>query len=77
MQFATQVPLSKEVTIFISDNGSDKSTLLETIALKLNLPFIDGFIRSNAGFEAAHLLQSFIKIEFQRQTQTIFLNDCF
>jgi len=68
VQFAKHVPLSKEVTIFIGDNGCGKSTLLETIAFKLNLPLIGGFIKSNAGFEAAHLLQPFIKIEFQRQT---------
>lgn len=68
VQFAENVPLDNRVTIFIGDNGCGKSTLLETIALKLNLPLIGGFIKSDAGFEAARLLQPFIKIEYQRQT---------
>jgi len=68
VQFATHVPLSKQVTIFIGDNGCGKSTLLETIALKLNLPLISGFISPGAGFEAAGLLQPFLQIEYQRQT---------
>lgn len=66
--FAKHVPLSKEVTIFIGDNGCGKSTLLETIALKLNLPLIGGMITSNAGFEAARILQPFTEIEFHRET---------
>ncbi|SRR6185312_7418034 len=72
VQFATHVPLSKQVTIFIGDNGCGKSTLLETIALKLNLPLISGFISPGAGFEAAGLLQPFLQIEYQRQTHNGF-----
>jgi predicted ATPase len=68
VQFAKHVALDKQLTIFIGDNGCGKSTLLETIALKLNLPLIGGFIKSNAGFEAAQILEPFIQIESRRQT---------
>ena len=72
VKWAKQINLNPKVTIIIGDNGCGKSTLLETIALKLNLPLIGGFINSHAGFEAARLLQPFIKIEWKRQTQSGF-----
>ena len=69
VKWAKEISLSPQVTILIGDNGCGKSTLLETIALKLNLPLIGGFIKDHAGFEAARILQPFIKTDWKRQTQ--------
>jgi predicted ATPase len=68
VKYARQVPLNNQITIFVGDNGSGKSTLMESIALKLKLPLIGGHINSHAGFEAARLLQPYLKMEWQRQT---------
>ncbi|MEI9912488.1 MAG: AAA family ATPase [Bacteroidota bacterium] len=68
VQFAKQIQLDNKVTVFIGDNGCGKSTLLESLALQLNLPLISGFIKDNAGFEAAGILQPYIEIEWKRQT---------
>lgn len=68
IRFAKQLKLHHQVTIFVGDNGSGKSTLLESVALKLKLPLIGGHIGTHAGFEAAHSLQPYVNIEWQRQT---------
>jgi predicted ATPase len=68
VQFAKEIELDNKVTIFVGDNGSGKSTLLETIAMSLNLPLIGGFISERPGFEAARILQQYLHIEWQHQT---------
>ena len=68
VRFAKEIELGNKVTIFVGDNGSGKSTLLETIAMSLNLPLIGGFISERPGFEAARILQPYLHIEWQRQT---------
>lgn len=68
VKYAREVQLNNQVTIFVGDNGSGKSTLLESLALYLKLPLIGGHIKSHAGFEAARLLQPYMKVEWQRQT---------
>lgn len=72
VKWAKQISLHPKVTIFIGDNGCGKSTLMETIALKLNLPLIGGYINAHAGFDAATLLQPYTEIEWKRQTHTGF-----
>ena len=69
IQFAKNITLNK-VTIFVGDNGSGKSSLLEAIAYKINLPLIGGLIKANnrTGFEAAELLQPYLEIEWKRNT---------
>ena len=69
VQFAKDIALNN-VTIFVGDNGSGKSSLLEAIAYKINLPLIGGFIKANnrTGFEAAELLQPYLNIDWKRQT---------
>jgi len=68
VRFAKEIELDNKVTIFVGDNGSGKSTLLETIAMALNLPLIGGFISERPGFDAARILQQYLHIEWQRQT---------
>lgn len=69
IQFAKNIRLDK-VNIFVGDNGSGKSSLLEAIAYKINLPLIGGFIKTNnrTGFEAAELLQPYLEIAWKRNT---------
>lgn len=68
VRFSRQVQLDSRVTIFIGDNGTGKSTLLESIALCLRLPLIGGHINDYSGFEAAETLKPFMEIEWKRQT---------
>jgi predicted ATPase len=68
VKFAKQIQLDSRITIFVGDNGSGKSTLLESIAYFLKIPLIGGHIDSTASFEAASLLQPFLKINWRRQT---------
>jgi predicted ATPase len=63
IKFATNIELS-DITIIIGKNGCGKSTLLEAIGLNLRLQLIDGPISFNKSFEAAQLIQPFLKIRF-------------
>lgn len=69
VKFAKEIALSN-VTIFVGDNGSGKSSLLEAIAYKINLPLIGGFIKANnrTGFEAAENLQPYLNLNWKRET---------
>jgi len=69
VKFAKEISIENEITIFVGDNGCGKSTVLESIALRCNLPLIGGFISNSPGFEAARLLQPFVELEWQRQTK--------
>ena len=70
VKFAKDIELNAGVSIFIGDNGCGKSSLLEALAYKINLPLIGGFIKANnrTGFDAAESLQSYLKINWKRQT---------
>jgi predicted ATPase len=68
IRFAKDIVINKGVTIFIGDNGCGKSTLLESLALKLKLPLIGGFVTDSSGFEAARILQPYLKIDMKRET---------
>jgi predicted ATPase len=68
VKFAQRIDLDNPVTILVGDNGTGKSTLLETLAVKLNLPLIGGAIGRHPGFEAARSLQSLMQLEWKRQT---------
>jgi predicted ATPase len=72
VQFAKNIAVNSGVTIFAGDNGTGKSTLLETLALQLDLPLIGGHIGSHGGFAAARTLQPYIDITWQRQTKNGF-----
>ena len=68
VRFAKQITADSKITIFVGDNGTGKSTLLESLALYLNLPLISGFISDHPGFEAARLIKPFFELEWKRQT---------
>ncbi|WP_143307236.1 AAA family ATPase [Chitinophaga vietnamensis] len=64
---AQNIKLDNKVTIFTGDNGTGKSTLLESIALKLNLPLIAGNISNGQDFLAARQLQPFLQLQQVRK----------
>ena len=68
VRFAKHIALDKKVTIFVGDNGCGKSTLLESIAYSIRLPQIGGIAGRSADFEAARLLQPYLKIEWARES---------
>lgn len=68
VQAARNIALDTPVTIFVGDNGSGKSTILETIAHQLSLPLIGGHTQGHHSFEAARILKPFLHLEWRRQT---------
>lgn len=56
VRFATNIRLNTPVTFIIGDNGTGKSTLLELLAYRLQLPHMDGSGYNKKGFEAAKTL---------------------
>lgn len=73
IKFSKQVVLDFPVTIFVGDNGTGKSTLLETVGAAVNLPLIDGYnYNPKGGFEAALKLKKDLQIEWGRKTSSGF-----
>jgi len=68
IRFARQVALNVEVTIFVGDNGTGKSTLLETLACRLHVPLIGGFMGDSKSFVAAKILKPFVTLDWQGET---------
>ena len=64
VKYAKGLDLSNPITFIIGDNGTGKSTLLETIALRLQLPNMDGSSYRKRGFEAARVLMEYLSIEW-------------
>lgn len=64
IKYAKGLDLSNPITFIIGDNGTGKSTLLETLALRLQLPNMDGSSYSKRGFEAARKLIEYLSIEW-------------
>jgi len=65
VRHARDIDLSNPVTFFIGDNGTGKSTLLETLAFRLQLPHMDGVDYSKSGFEAARTLVPHLELQWQ------------
>ena len=68
IRYARRVELNENVTIFVGDNGTGKSTLLESLACRLNVPLIGGFMGDAKSFAAAKMLKPYLEIEWRRET---------
>lgn len=68
VRHAREIDLSNPVTFFIGDNGTGKSTLLETLAFRLQLPHMDGSGYQKAGFEAARTLLPYLELQWQLES---------
>ena len=69
VRFAREVGLEQPVTVFVGDNGTGKSTLLESIAYAIDIPLIGGRIGgASPSFAAAQIIKPYIKIDWAHQT---------
>jgi Predicted ATPase len=65
IKFAKNIDLSHSINFVIGDNGTGKSTLLESIAFRLQLPHMDGSDYSKKSFAAAVTLAPYLDIKFK------------
>ncbi len=65
IKYAKNIKMDNSVNFFIGDNGTGKSTLLETIGFRLQLPHIDGSEYSKSSFDAARKLIQYLDITWQ------------
>ncbi|WP_052825981.1 AAA family ATPase [Neotamlana nanhaiensis] len=56
IKFGKHIDLSNKITFIIGENGTGKSSLLQTLAYRLQLPHMDGTSYSKKCFEAAKQL---------------------
>lgn len=61
------ITIDSRITIFTGDNGTGKSTLLESIAMRMNTPLIGDHIGKRDDFNAARTLQSYLQLEQVRK----------
>jgi len=64
VKYAKNIQLKTPVSFIIGDNGTGKSTLLETLAFRLQLPHMDGSGYNKKGFEAAKTLLPYLQLEW-------------
>lgn len=64
---AQDINLSQRVTFFVGENGTGKSTLLETLAYRLQLPHLDGSVYDKRAFFAARKLVGHLQLEWDIQ----------
>lgn len=64
VRFAKNIQFTSPVTFIIGDNGTGKSTLLESLAFRLQLPHMDGSHYGKSGFEAAKSLVPFLNLKW-------------
>lgn len=65
IKYAKHLDINCPVVFFIGDNGTGKSTLIETLAHHLQLPHMDGSGYGSRGFSAAMTLAPYIELEFK------------
>ncbi len=64
VKFAKHLDLTSKLNFFVGDNGTGKSTLLEAIAFRLQLPHMDGSDYAKKSFEAAVKLSPYLEFKF-------------
>lgn len=62
IKFAKNLDVSNNVTFLVGENGTGKSTLLEAIACRLQLPHMDGSSYAKSSFDAAKTLLPLIEL---------------
>lgn len=65
VRHAKEINTQNAVTFVVGDNGTGKSTLLETLAYRLQLPHMDGSGYGKKGFDAARKLIGHLHLEWQ------------
>lgn len=64
IKHAKNLDFSKSINFIVGDNGTGKSTLLEALAFRLQLPHMDGSGYRKKAFQAAVQLAPFLELEF-------------
>jgi len=62
------IEIDKGITFLVGDNGTGKSTILETISCHMNLPLIGGYRDTKRGYEGSLSLQHYFDIEWNIHT---------
>ena len=62
IKLCSEIPLDKNVTFFVGDNGTGKSTLIESIACKLGLPHMEGVGYDSRSYKGVRQLVKCIKL---------------
>ena len=63
IKYAKNIDLSKSINIIVGENGTGKSTFLETLAYRLQLPLMHGGYHGK-GFEAVKKLIKYLEVEY-------------
>lgn len=64
IKYAKHIDLSNNITFLVGENGTGKSTLLETLACRLQLPHMDGYSYNKPCFDAAKTLAPYLEMEW-------------
>ncbi len=64
VKHASHIDLSNPITFLIGENGTGKSTLLETLAYRLQLPHLDGNTYEKKCFKAAKDLMQHLELKW-------------
>jgi len=72
IKHAKGIDLSNYVNFIVGDNGTGKSTLLEAIAFRLQLPHMDGSNYAKKSFAAAIKLAPYLELDFKIHRSTGF-----
>jgi len=64
VKYAKHIDLSNNITFIIGENGTGKSTLLESIACRLQLPHMDGKGYGKKCFDAAKRLLPYLELDW-------------
>ena len=72
VRYAKDLDLSSKINFIIGDNGTGKSTLLETVAFRLQLPHMDGSTYEKQSFQAAVKLAPYLELTFNIDRPTGF-----
>ncbi len=67
IRHAQQLDVSAQVNFFVGENGTGKSTLLEALAFRFQLPHMDGSSYTKRCFQAAVTLAPLLSISYQRE----------
>ncbi len=65
IKHAKNINFPTSITGFIGDNGTGKSTILESIAFRLQLPHMDGSTYEKRSFDAAIALAPYLELSFK------------
>jgi len=67
IKYAKQIDLNSQITFLVGENGTGKSTLLESIACRLQLPHMDGSGYNKPSFDAAKTLLPYLELTWNME----------